>query len=94
MEIQLAHLRTRLADRGLSLQVTDEATHALATEGYDPQFGARPLKRIIQQRIENALATRLLAGEFEGGDTIIVDYEGKSFTFTRSQNADAESMSA
>ena len=90
VEIQLAHLRTRLADRGLSLQVSPEATRALATEGYDPQFGARPLKRVIQQRLENPLAMQLLAGEFEGGDTIVVDYEGMSFTFTRRANTDAE----
>ncbi len=94
VEIQLAHLRTRLADRGLSLEVTPEATNALATEGYDPQFGARPLKRVIQQRLENPLAMRLLAGDFEGGDTIVVDYEGMSFTFARRENADAEPATA
>jgi ATP-dependent Clp protease ATP-binding subunit ClpB len=83
VEIQLRNLRKRLADRQLALEVTTEAKHHLAAEGYDPQFGARPLKRVIQQRIENALATRILVGEFQPGDTIVVGYAGKSFTFER-----------
>jgi ATP-dependent Clp protease ATP-binding subunit ClpB len=61
--------------------MTDDAKAALAGEGYDPQFGARPLKRIIQQRIENPIATRILAGEIGPGDTVNVDYQGKTFTF-------------
>jgi hypothetical protein len=55
----------------------------MPNEGYDPQFGARPLKRVIQQRIENAIATRLLAGDFQPGDTIDVDYDAEQFTLTR-----------
>jgi len=81
-DIQLGRLRQRLAERDLSLSMTDDAIAALAGEGYDPQFGARPLKRIIQQRIENPMATRILAGEISPGDTINVDYQGKTFTFT------------
>ncbi len=81
VDIQVHSLQKRLADRGLSLELTPGAKVALAQEGYDPQFGARPLKRVIQQRIENPLASRLLAGEFAPGSTILVDYEGKSFTF-------------
>ncbi len=83
VEIQLRHLRTRLADHGLSLGVTEAAKHALAHEGYDPQFGARPLKRVIQQRIENPSAKRMLADEFGPGDAITVGYQGKTFTFER-----------
>ncbi|MDY7107850.1 MAG: ATP-dependent chaperone ClpB [Planctomycetota bacterium] len=83
VQIQLRNLRKRLADRELSLEITDAATVALADEGYDPQFGARPLKRVIQQRIENPLASRILAGEFEPGDAIRLDYEGKSFMFRK-----------
>ena len=83
VEIQLGNLRKRLAARGISLGVTAAATAALASEGYDPQFGARPLKRVIQQRIENALAGRILAGEIGDGDSVRVDYLGKSFTFTK-----------
>jgi len=83
VEIQLGNLRKRLAARGITLGVTAAATAALASEGYDPQFGARPLKRVIQQRIENGLAGKLLAGEFGDGDSVRVDYQGKSFTFTK-----------
>jgi ATP-dependent Clp protease ATP-binding subunit ClpB len=83
VEIQLDELRARLADRQIKLELTDAAKDALADEGYDPTFGARPLKRVIQQRIENALASKLLSGEFAAGDTINADMEGKSFTFTK-----------
>jgi ATP-dependent Clp protease ATP-binding subunit ClpB len=83
VEIQLGNLRKRLAARGITLGVTAAATAALASEGYDPQFGARPLKRVIQQRIENALAGRILSGDFKDGDSVRVDYQGKSFTFTK-----------
>jgi ATP-dependent Clp protease ATP-binding subunit ClpB len=81
VQIQVAGLRKRLAERGLGLQLTDAACQALADEGYDPQFGARPLKRVIQRRLENPLATKLLAHEIEPGDDVCVDFEGKSFTF-------------
>ncbi|MEY4117293.1 MAG: hypothetical protein RLZZ116_621 [Planctomycetota bacterium] len=83
VEIQLGNLRKRLAARGITLGVTAAATAALASEGYDPQFGARPLKRVIQQRVENALAGKILAGEIGEGDSVRVDYQGKSFTFSR-----------
>ena len=86
VEIQVAHLRRRLADRGLSLDLTDAAQSALAEEGYDPQFGARPLKRIIQQRLENPIATQILAGNFNPGDTIKADYQGKSFVLERAKH--------
>jgi ATP-dependent Clp protease ATP-binding subunit ClpB len=93
VEIQLGNLRKRLAARGIALGVTAAATAALASEGYDPQFGARPLKRVIQQRIENALAGRILAGEIGDGDSVRVDYQGKSFTFTKVA-ADAATVAA
>jgi ATP-dependent Clp protease ATP-binding subunit ClpB len=83
VEIQLGNLRKRLAARGITLGVTAAATAALASEGYDPQFGARPLKRVIQQRIENGLAGKILAGEIGDGDSVRVDYQGKSFVFTK-----------
>jgi len=88
VDIQLANLRKRLADRGLSLELSPGAKVALAEEGYDPQFGARPLKRVIQQRIENQLATKILAGEFDTGDSIAVDYVGHSFTFSQANHAE------
>ena len=87
VEIQLRALRKRLADRELSLEITPAAVSALAAEGYDPQFGARPLKRVIQQRLENALAAKLLEGVFTAGDVVKVDYQGKSFTLARGARA-------
>jgi ATP-dependent Clp protease ATP-binding subunit ClpB len=83
VEIQLRNLRKRLAARELALDMTTEAKQHLAAEGYDPQFGARPLKRVIQQRVENPIASRILVGEYRAGDTIVVGYAGKSFTFER-----------
>jgi ATP-dependent Clp protease ATP-binding subunit ClpB len=79
VDIQLRRLRERLAERELTIEFTDAAIAEIAAEGYDPMYGARPLKRIIQQRIENPLATRMLAGDFEPGATIRVDFAGKSF---------------
>jgi len=83
VEIQLSRLRKRLSERALSIELTDAAKAELAEEGWDPSFGARPLKRTIQQRIENALASRILNGEFGPGDRIRVDYQGKSFVFAK-----------
>jgi len=83
VEIQLSRLRKRLADRQMSLIVDDSAIKEIAIEGWDPAFGARPIKRAIQNRIENALASRILAGEFGDGDTIKVAFDGGRYTFER-----------
>jgi ATP-dependent Clp protease ATP-binding subunit ClpB len=83
VDIQLERLRKRLAEREMTLELTDAAKAQLADEGWDPAFGARPLKRAIQSRIENPLATRILQGEFGAGDRIRADYQGKSFTFEK-----------
>jgi len=83
VDIQLTALRRRLAEREMNIAVDDEAKDQIAEQGYDPTFGARPLKRVIQQRIENPLAQKLLAGEFVPGDTIHVSVSGKSFTFAK-----------
>jgi ATP-dependent Clp protease ATP-binding subunit ClpB len=74
IEIQLTLLRQRLQARGLSLTLSQQALNHLIEEGYDPVFGARPLKRVIQQRLENQLAKLILQGEFAEGATIFVDY--------------------
>jgi ATP-dependent Clp protease ATP-binding subunit ClpB len=84
VEIQLGRLRSRLAEREIGLELTASAKTQLADEGYDPAYGARPLKRVIQHRIENPLASRLLAGEFGPGDTVRVDFAGASFSFSKS----------
>jgi ATP-dependent Clp protease ATP-binding subunit ClpB len=81
VEIQLGNLRKRLADQKITLEFSQKAMDALADEGYDPQFGARPLKRVVQQRLENPLAVKILGGECPAGSTVSVDYAGKSFTF-------------
>ncbi|MEX2219338.1 MAG: ATP-dependent chaperone ClpB [Phycisphaerales bacterium] len=86
VEIQLERVRKRMAERGMSLTLTDAAKRALAEEGFDPIYGARPLKRVIQQRVENALATKILAGEVGAGDSVAVDYRGKSFVFEKQQS--------
>ena len=72
VDVQLAHLRKRLAARSMKLVVGDDAKQFLADEGYDPAYGARPLKRVIQQRIENPLAQKILGGQFGEGDMIVV----------------------
>jgi ATP-dependent Clp protease ATP-binding subunit ClpB len=85
VDIQAESLRRRLLERGMHLQITPAAKVALGNEGYDPQFGARPLKRVIQQRLENPIAMKILAGEFQAGDTIEVDHKGQSFTLSRTR---------
>ncbi len=78
-DIQLSRLRQRLQEREMNIVLSDEALHQLVAVGYDPVYGARPLKRAIQQQIENPLSVKLLAGEFEAGDTIhvTVDNDGE-----------------
>ncbi|MFK7882747.1 MAG: ATP-dependent Clp protease ATP-binding subunit [Phycisphaerales bacterium] len=87
--IQLAGLQRRLADRGMTLELTEAAVEQITGEGYDPAYGARPLARTIQKRIENPLAGRILTGEFEPGDTITVDAAGSSLTFTKADGQPA-----
>jgi ATP-dependent Clp protease ATP-binding subunit ClpB len=74
--IQLQGLRQRLADRRISLEVSDAAMSLLAREGFDPAFGARPLKRVIQRELADQLAMRLLEGDIAEGDTVTVDVSG------------------
>ncbi len=80
-EIQLRDLRRRLAERDMKLELTPAARERLADIGFDPVYGARPLRRAIQQRIVHPLAVRLLSGDFHDGDTIVVDATGEQFTF-------------
>ena len=77
-EIQLSRLRQRLQEREMSMVLSDEALNQLVEVGYDPVFGARPLKRAIQQEIENPLSIKLLSGEFVAGDTIKVDVDAQN----------------
>jgi ATP-dependent Clp protease ATP-binding subunit ClpB len=83
VEIQLRDLRRRLAERKLQLEVTPGSKAMLAERGYDPVFGARPLKRTIQRMIENPLAVEVLAGRFGEGDTIVVEPDGETLRFKK-----------
>lgn len=86
VDIQLALLTKRLRDRNINVEFTAGARKQLMDEGYDPVFGARPLKRTIQQRLENKLATELLAGKFADGDTVKIDGNLHTFTFEKIEN--------
>jgi ATP-dependent Clp protease ATP-binding subunit ClpB len=81
VDLQVAHLERLLEQRDYGLEVTDAARNELAARGYDPAFGARPLKRVFQQELQNPLASELLKGEFDEGSTIEIDYDGTEFTF-------------
>jgi len=76
IEIQLKGLAKRISDRGLNIEISDAAKEHLAREGYDPAFGARPLKRALQREIIDNLAVKLLSGEFKTGDTVYVNMHG------------------
>jgi ATP-dependent Clp protease ATP-binding subunit ClpB len=80
--IQLAQLRRRLVAIGLELEVSEAALELLAEAGFDPVYGARPLKRAIQQQLENPLAQKILSGGFSPGDTVTVDVKDGSLTFS------------
>ncbi len=83
VKIQLGHLEKLLAGRDLKIRLSDEALEHLAERGYDPVYGARPLKRVIQKELQNALAKELLAGQYLPGDTVFVVVEGGELSFVR-----------
>jgi ATP-dependent Clp protease ATP-binding subunit ClpB len=87
VELQLGRLRERLAERKLELEVTDAAKELIAEEGWDPAYGARPLKRALQRLIENPLALELLEGRFSEGDTIRVDARDGDLVFEKAEVA-------
>ena len=89
VELQLERLRERLADRGLGLDLTDGAKQAIGDAGWDPPYGARPLKRAIQRLLENPLALRLLEGDFGDGDSIVVDAQNGDLVFMKAAAAEA-----
>jgi len=80
-QLQSRHLVQQLEQRGIHLEVTEAALDEIARAGYDPLYGARPLKRVIQQRIQNPLATELLKGEFGEGSTVRIDFRDGEFIF-------------
>jgi ATP-dependent Clp protease ATP-binding subunit ClpB len=81
--IQMRGLERRLGERGIRIEVSDKAFELLGNTGFDPVYGARPLKRAIQQQLENALASKILAGEFISGDTVQVEAEGGHLVFAK-----------
>jgi ATP-dependent Clp protease ATP-binding subunit ClpB len=83
VELQLRRVEARLAERGLRLELTDAAKETLAEAGWDPTYGARPLKRAIQRLLENPLALRLLEGDFSEGDTVLVDAKDGELAFAK-----------
>ena len=82
-------LQKRLAERKLGIKLTEKAKLWLAKEGYDPTFGARPLRRVIERYVENPLSTKILRGEFKEGDTVKVDLGADGLTFTAKATAKA-----
>ena len=82
VDLLSAEVHERLADRNVDFELTEAARAALVDEGYDPEYGARPLRRTVERRVENELARRILAGEFEEGQCITVDYADDEYTFT------------
>ena len=81
VEIKLDRVGGRVADRRISIQLTPAAKEWLANRGYDPVFGARPLKRLIQKEVLDELARQVLSGELRDGETVVVDVEGGRLTF-------------
>lgn len=82
VDIRLEYLKKRLGERKIEIELTDAAKEQLAEEGFDPSFGARPLKRTIQRRVQDPLAMKSLDGEVHDGDHVRIDYADGGFTFT------------
>jgi ATP-dependent Clp protease ATP-binding subunit ClpC len=81
VDLQMKEISQRLADKGITIELTKAARDWLAKEGYDPQFGARPLRRTLQRKVESPLSIRLLHGEFKEGDTVMVDIGEEGIVF-------------
>jgi ATP-dependent Clp protease ATP-binding subunit ClpB len=94
LDIQLQRLRSRLADRNIEIELTAEAATHLAREGYDPVYGARPLKRAIQKELETPIGRRLLGGEIHDGEKVIVGWKDGEFTFSTKAAERAEAAGA
>ncbi len=86
VDIQLGGVFQRLTEGGLNIEVTEEARHWLAERGFDPQYGARPLRRAIQRYVENPLSVKLLKGDFDPGDLVTIDVEDGELVFHRAEN--------
>jgi ATP-dependent Clp protease ATP-binding subunit ClpB len=89
-EIQLDHVRGLLAKRNISLSLTEAATDLLIEEGYDPVYGARPLKRVLQRRIIDPLAIRVIQGEVREGDHVVVEVQDGDLDFRVVETGEVE----
>jgi ATP-dependent Clp protease ATP-binding subunit ClpB len=91
VDLLLEQLRERLADRQIGLELTDAARTYVANRGYDPVYGARPLKRLLQRELETRIGRKLIAGEIEDGHTILIDVANGELTVEQVKHAGAES---
>jgi ATP-dependent Clp protease ATP-binding subunit ClpB len=83
VDLQVAQVAARVRERGIEIQLSDAARELLGNLGYDPTYGARPLKRVIQKRLVDRLALAVLEGEFTEGDTVVVDAAEGELVFTK-----------
>ena len=86
VRLQISLIQKMMFENGIRLEITDESIHYIAGEGFDPQFGARPVKRAIQRLILNDLSKQLLSGTVQNNETIVVDFDGKSLIFSNKNN--------
>ncbi len=92
VELQIQRLNRQLESQGVALTVTEAALNAISNQGYDPAYGARPLKRVIQQRLQNPLATEILKGAVREGSQVRIDYRDGDFTFEPQANLTGETV--
>jgi ATP-dependent Clp protease ATP-binding subunit ClpB len=83
VDIQMDKLKKLLEQKNISIEITDDAKEILATRGYNPAYGARPLKRVIRQDIENSLSRKILEGEFLDGDIVFIDVKNDEIMFKK-----------
>jgi ATP-dependent Clp protease ATP-binding subunit ClpB len=91
VDIQVAQLSERVREKGIEIELTERARELLGNLGFDPTYGARPLKRVIQKQLVDKLALRLLEGEFAEGDSVEVDAADGELTFTKTKPGKAKS---
>jgi ATP-dependent Clp protease ATP-binding subunit ClpC len=94
VDLQMTEISVRLAEQGLTVELTEAAREWLAEEGYDPQFGARPLKRTLQRQVESPLSVQLLNGVFQSGDTVVIDVGEEGLAFAKKGVPVAEAVFA
>jgi len=92
VSLQMQDIQERLSEHGLKVELTDAAVDWMADEGYDPAFGARPLKRALQKYVESPLSVSLLSGEFARGDTVLVDIEDEEVVFKKKESVDISQL--